>query len=611
MAKSFNPPKSRSSPVKQEFVFYVVCLQDIGEFGIILVLPYASYLDLHVPRNVHIVMYVLVSMSMVITWLKTSKIHTLSDDPYQRPIKIVETSSDWQVLINHLTESISSHIRVVLVCGPKGSGKSTFSRLLVNAFLARSKSVPSSTGVAYLDLDPGQPEFSPPGEVSLFHLRSYILSPPFAHPMVNGHLGDQVVKAHHVGALTPRDDPSHYTECAMDLAQCYQQLLHGYPSCPLVINSSGWILGHGLEILIDLIQTPMLTDVVYMSTTGPEEIVRELVQVAHLVHVPFHTLRSQPSRYVTRTAADLRGMQSLSYFHLDMIDEINLRWDPSPLKFSYSSEFRYTGVHQDFLGIMVLGQVLDPNCLADLIDGSVLGVVAIDANSTLSSQAKVPDSAAGMFKNGLIIQQDHDRITSTTCVTKPSSRDGQDLCNNRLWSHFASIFSEDRQGLPHSTLDPASVCRTEEDLPYLFHGAGACMPLDPSRSHSLGQVLVRGIDRDKKVLRIFTPIPSQTFRKYREARIQIVLVRGKLDTPTWAYQEECTAALTKEKSRVEGGIGPENKLEEVRGEGDADLGIGFNLEAWAKRKPWVRANRGREDRHRRDKVWKARRNLQV
>jgi polynucleotide 5'-hydroxyl-kinase GRC3/NOL9 len=67
---------------------------------------------------------------------------------------------------------------VGLVHGPKGSGKSTFSRTLMNTLILQyadfftsrlqsahklSRSIP----VAYLDCDLGQSEFSPPGLISL------------------------------------------------------------------------------------------------------------------------------------------------------------------------------------------------------------------------------------------------------------------------------------------------------------------------------------------------------------------------------------------------------------------------------------------------------------
>ncbi|KAI3711154.1 hypothetical protein L2E82_41031 [Cichorium intybus] len=54
-----------------------------------------------------------------------------------------------------------THTPTVFICGPKNSGKSTFSHHLIHILLHRHKKV------AYLDTDVGQPEFTPPGCLSL------------------------------------------------------------------------------------------------------------------------------------------------------------------------------------------------------------------------------------------------------------------------------------------------------------------------------------------------------------------------------------------------------------------------------------------------------------
>ena len=49
------------------------------------------------------------------------------------------------------------HRRVIIICGSKHVGKSSFAKLLVNSLL-------NLVGqVGYMDTDLGQPEFSPPG----------------------------------------------------------------------------------------------------------------------------------------------------------------------------------------------------------------------------------------------------------------------------------------------------------------------------------------------------------------------------------------------------------------------------------------------------------------
>lgn len=59
----------------------------------------------------------------------------------------------------------------VAVTGPKGSGKSAFCRLLCNTLLNQQQQQSDHTGwspkVALLDVDPGQPELTPPVRVVL------------------------------------------------------------------------------------------------------------------------------------------------------------------------------------------------------------------------------------------------------------------------------------------------------------------------------------------------------------------------------------------------------------------------------------------------------------
>lgn len=73
----------------------------------------------------------------------------------------------------------------ILVKGPKKSGKSTFCRVLLNNLLRkwvlRAVTTPPTIehhsryrSVAFLDCDLGQPEFSPPGLISL-HLVSELI----------------------------------------------------------------------------------------------------------------------------------------------------------------------------------------------------------------------------------------------------------------------------------------------------------------------------------------------------------------------------------------------------------------------------------------------------
>ena len=81
-----------------------------------------------------------------------------------------------EAVVEDLCDSRSSSAPLseitALVCGPRNAGKSSFCRQLVNSLLN------SNQVVAYLEGDCGQPEFTPPGSVSLVFVDSVVVGPP-------------------------------------------------------------------------------------------------------------------------------------------------------------------------------------------------------------------------------------------------------------------------------------------------------------------------------------------------------------------------------------------------------------------------------------------------
>ena len=514
----------------------------------------------------------------------------------------------------------------VMLCGPKGSGKSTFCRILANSLLTRmdvhSKSNNSVQGggrVAFLDLDPGQPEFSPPGEISLVQLQSYNFGPPFTHPAPLYSKGDQLVRAHHIGAVTPKDDPDHYVRCALDLWNDYRRILKLYPSCPLIINCSGWVLGSGLEILQEFISCMSLTHIIYTSTTGLDEVVGSLMEAAKRVKTPIHTLTSQPSEFATRTAADLRMMQTLSYFHLEEPEGGNLRWNPSPLTEMAPLVVHYAGPRQAIFGIMVLGEEQDPENLMDMLAGCVVGLVAIEDDSAISVQKsenvdveiessgepQIEDEQAAedfqTTENLQDVQQtpgfnlrmdsssDVDSDTGSVSNFRASFPLEQKELRNKSHNHAASAKEAKR---PSAHLLHPSISRTPEGLPYLPSN-----PLDPRKSHSLGQALIRGIDASTEALHLITPIPAAALQALHGKKTKIVLVRGKLDAPVWAYKEELVAAASRRRRRKDEKGGVERMTP-------------YEVKEWAKGVPWASVSE-EGGKGRAAKVWRVRRHLRT
>ncbi|KAF3780268.1 Polynucleotide 5'-hydroxyl-kinase [Nymphaea thermarum] len=148
-------------------------------------------------------------------------------------------------------EAVASHQGnppIVVVCGPKNSGKSTFARFLVNTLLTRHKMV------GYLDTDVGQPEYTPPGCLSL-----HIIDRP-NHD------------------ISSKSDPRAYIGCVTDLYDHFYEKHHrgssgicGEACSPLVVNTPGWVKGVGYHILVDTLTHMAPTHVIQLRISEPDK----------------------------------------------------------------------------------------------------------------------------------------------------------------------------------------------------------------------------------------------------------------------------------------------------------------------------------------------------
>ncbi|KAG9248237.1 hypothetical protein BJ878DRAFT_476672 [Calycina marina] len=275
---------------------------------------------------------------------------------------------EWNELLYRISVVESEKPECILVCGPKSSGKSTFTKLLANRLLSQQMALCSKTkpGIGILDIDPGQPEYSTPGQLSLAHITEPNLGPSYSHPMIAAN--SRVVRAHTIAAITPAEDPDLYVSCVLDLYSHYRSLQSSFPSRPLVVNTPGWVQGTGLEILVKI----RPSHVIYMSTEGPVEVVKDLQQAAP--KNTFHALPSQVSVYTTRTAAHLRTMQTMSYFHVGEASNKSPTWYATPLieipPWEYVSSFRqsFSAIHRH----LQMSREPSAELLLDSINGSLV-----------------------------------------------------------------------------------------------------------------------------------------------------------------------------------------------------------------------------------------------
>ena len=101
--------------------------------------------------------------------------------------RLFKSNTEWDNTIESIFDALKSDNRNprLVVAGGKGVGKSTFMRFITNRLLNRtelkSASECSRVSVLYIDLDPGQAEFTIPGCLSATKVVRPIMGPNFSH----------------------------------------------------------------------------------------------------------------------------------------------------------------------------------------------------------------------------------------------------------------------------------------------------------------------------------------------------------------------------------------------------------------------------------------------
>jgi polynucleotide 5'-hydroxyl-kinase GRC3/NOL9 len=277
-------------------------------------------------------------------------------------IPTITQPSSWKSTLSSLVtrsrEAVASGSRppIILLTGAKGAGKSTFSRILANTLLTAGR----LDGIAYLDIDPGQPEFTPSGTISLSHLTAPILGPPFTHAITP-------TRWHHIGYTSPREDPAHYIISIIDLLSSYRQ---SHSSAPLLINTMGWTKGLGLELLQDILAHSQASDIVFLGNGGAQSVAEIIPANTAILHEIASAGGVAPSRFAP---ADLRMLHTLSYFHRRDWD-----WDFStPLTGFAPWVVPYTGPERGIDAVHILGESVVPEELATAVEGTIIGIVVV------------------------------------------------------------------------------------------------------------------------------------------------------------------------------------------------------------------------------------------
>ncbi len=499
-----------------------------------------------------------------------------------------------------------------MVTGPKSSGKSTFSKLLANRLITYSSGASKNRrvpNVAFLDLDPGQPEYGVPGQISLVRLTEPTLQPSFCHPLPG--TGFDVIRSHSIASISPASDPDLYIEAARDLAAHYRNVLG---TCSLIINTPGWIQGTGIDLLTSLTIDLRPTEVVYMSQAGPAEAVESLQEACKTA--AFSTLPSQTTQYTARTAAHLRAMQTMSYFHAEADVESHhqhlTRWNTSPLNTAPPWVVSYAGENRGIFGIMLYDYQAPPDLLADAINGTVLA--AVEVESALAFRRR------DLLASGTTRAEHCDGGDATTATDTDTDTRMVDLDSD------SDSDSDERPAPSFDELRTRLTVATPEGLPLVVVGGGGDgaaqggTTLDPRYSRFVGLVLVRGIDVRNRALHLLTPVSAGRIEEIGAGGGEIVLVSGKLDPASWAYTEDLYYRRGSGGSG-QGGSGGDDDNDEDRpmeivedgtdaeSSGTEDIGSELEPGTDAGPTPWIEVLRGNQKRGVGSKVWRVRRDL--
>ena len=142
----------------------------------------------------------------------------------------------------------------LLFCGGKNAGKSSSLRYFANLLLTLGLK-----SLYIFDCDPGQTEFSPPGQISIIHVTQPLLYPPFINVL---YLHSNIVLSSSVAGTSASNNPDLYLINFCYLWNSFVQFQEYNPCQVILINTMGWTQDIGYYLLLDMIRLVKPTHVV-------------------------------------------------------------------------------------------------------------------------------------------------------------------------------------------------------------------------------------------------------------------------------------------------------------------------------------------------------------
>lgn len=347
------------------------------------------------------------------------------------------------------------------------------------------KSKPGVSAVCFIDLDYSQPEFTPPGQISLVVVRELNLGPSFTDPTTAPlQLGaDQNETARsHVVPTDLGNYENYFRECVEDLYLAYKNLYSRDSSLPLLINTPAFLYTTHFSLLEQLLARLKSQNIIHLSDTraidtSTAERLHALQTSCKKHRSTLHEITAQtPTLPSLRSDTELRAMHMQSYFHLSTPPTASFpSWTSTPLNTHLPWEFSYLSTPtraQDIVGILPLTEPLPPSSLLHYLNGQIIHIL-----QSSSSQIPSPYTA-----------------------------------------------------LPRTPKSQIPFFPANEKLGYTA-------PLDPRTTRVVCAALVRGIDPVRCVIQVLVPRALEALMADLVPERTVFAV-GCAETPGWAYVED-------------------------------------------------------------------------
>ncbi|CUS23001.1 LAQU0S07e05072g1_1 [Lachancea quebecensis] len=310
-------------------------------------------------------------------------------------IAALKISESWHKSISELTlfHKNSPHDMRVVVLGGKNSGKSTFLRLLAQTLLHADNQ--EDEFLYFLDIDPGQAEFSRPDCISLSKVGSNL--------ELGNHLGQaevEQVREYYVGTSSPHVFPTKYLSDVSRLVESFNE--ENFMGTAL-LNVPGWIKGFGVQIMNDVINRFKPTHVVFIDSNSRSEAFINELQIKPTFSTPqreeyepcIHKIDgyhgSPTSGIHSRLhASHLRLFRLLAHFHKTENTRSLINYDFTPLIRKAPLQVSFGPGPVKAFDIVDFNDTVSDDGFKDILDGSVVGVFRFEGECETHQGGKFP-----------------------------------------------------------------------------------------------------------------------------------------------------------------------------------------------------------------------------